>query len=62
MFLRLSAASPKVKVSIGVAPCCSERPICLELEGAGGRENRGVGGRTGGVRHCCDSAGAGDLY
>lgn len=60
MFLRLSAASHKVKVSIGVAPCCSERPICLELEGAG--ENRGERGKNGGVRHCCDSAGAGDLY
>lgn len=60
MFLRLSAASPKVKVSIGVAQCCSERPICLELEGAG--ENRVEGGKNGGVRHCCDSAGAADLY
>lgn len=60
MFLRLSAALPKVKVSIGVAQCCSERPICLQVEGAG--KNGGEGGKTGGVRHCCASAGAGDLY
>lgn len=42
VFLGLSAASPKVKVSAGVARRSGERPICLEV-GAGVNRGRKSG-------------------
>lgn len=45
VFEGYSAASPKVKVSVGVALWCSERHICLKVEGAG-QKGRGLGCQT----------------